>query len=302
MSRLLCVLLVVALFVGFAACERSQSAEPTNVYKSPYTPTTASETFSEVLTLTEEESTDAAPNEAQLVPIEKDEPEKVDKGAHLQGNFDGEGVLLDVPFIDQLERYPSGCESISAVMLCNYYGIPSTPEFFIGTYLDMGTAPFRDALGIAFGDDPNQVFLGSPYSEEGWGCYGTVIEKALNKFVPQYGFSVRLNYGLSLQELCNRYISAGDPVVIWATSGMTDARRSMSWYVLGTSNVFSWVAPMHCLVLTGYDDHYYYFNDPQKGKNYRYLKYDVEAPYASFGQQSIVILPAERSEESSVRS
>lgn len=39
--------------------------------------------------------------------------------------------IIQVPHINQTEKYPTGCESISAVMLLQYLGIDITPERFI---------------------------------------------------------------------------------------------------------------------------------------------------------------------------
>lgn len=47
---------------------------------------------------------------------------------------------------------------------------------------------------------------------------------------------------------------------------------------------------MHCLLLTGYDDIYYYFNDPLEKKDCRYSKDSVETAYAGMYRQAVVIL------------
>ena len=39
--------------------------------------------------------------------------------------------VLDAPFIDQREKYPTGCESVSAVMALQYAGVDITVEEFI---------------------------------------------------------------------------------------------------------------------------------------------------------------------------
>ena len=43
--------------------------------------------------------------------------------------------VIQAPYIDQTEKYPTGCESISAVMLLQYLGISISPDEFIETYL-----------------------------------------------------------------------------------------------------------------------------------------------------------------------
>ena len=51
-----------------------------------------------------------------------------------------------------------------------------------------------------------------------------------------------------------------------------------------------WVAPEHCLLLVGYDDYFYYFNDPRdrKARTY-YRKETVDRAYKAQGNQAIVI-------------
>ena len=50
---------------------------------------------------------------------------------------------------------------------------------------------------------------------------------------------------------------------------------SFSWRDSG--QLFTWLYPLHCLLLTGEDKDYYYFNDPLVGKNVAYPKEQVEA-------------------------
>ena len=40
-------------------------------------------------------------------------------------------VCIDVPYIDQSKLYPTGCESVSTVMLLRFLGIDITVDEFI---------------------------------------------------------------------------------------------------------------------------------------------------------------------------
>lgn len=91
----------------------------------------------------------------------------------------GAKVLLDVPYISQKDRYPTGCESVSAVMLLNYLGYGITVDSFIADYLEIEDFEMID--GIRYGPHPEKVFCGDPYSEDGMGCYAPVIVNTLNK-------------------------------------------------------------------------------------------------------------------------
>ena len=86
-------------------------------------------------------------------------------------------IKLEVPYIDQSVKYPTGCESVSAVMLLQYLGYSITVDEFIEKYLELGKLEEQD--GELYGPNPNECFCGSPYDEESFGCYAPVIKNAL---------------------------------------------------------------------------------------------------------------------------
>ncbi len=178
--------------------------------------------------------------------------------------------------------------------MLRYFGVPMSVENYIDNYLPKGRAPFRDGKDLYYADDPRKVFLGSPYSKYGWGCYAPVIVTAANKCIDRKKFEVKNITGTSFTSLCRTYIDKEIPVIVWATTDMQSLKpwkESHTWTILGTSEQFTWKSPMHCLVLVGYDDNSYYFNDSQRGKNFRYPKADVLAAYNALGMQAVVIRP-----------
>ena len=78
-------------------------------------------------------------------------------------------IKIDVPYIDQSLKYPTGCESVSAVMLLRYLGYDLSVDEFIVKYLECREMETRD--GRVFGPDPNEYFCGSPYDKDSFGCY-----------------------------------------------------------------------------------------------------------------------------------
>ena len=44
--------------------------------------------------------------------------------------------IISVPYIDQSVKYPTGCESVSTVMLLQYLGYEITVDEFIENYLE----------------------------------------------------------------------------------------------------------------------------------------------------------------------
>lgn len=257
---------------------------------------TESVTETETQTETVSESTTKVPPKpvGTTKPVKKDDDPSDTKTVSQQPPVAKHQKLLNVPYIYQVDKYPNGCESVSAVMVLRYFGVPMSVENYIDNYLPKGRAPFRDEVGERFGDDPRKVFLGSPYSKYGWGCYAPVIVTATNKCIDHKKLEVKNITGTSFDTLCRTYIDKEIPVIVWATSGMAPLnprKPSHTWTILGTSEQFTWKSPMHCLVLVGYDDNNYYFNDPQQSKNYRYTKSAVLTAYSTLGMQAVVIQP-----------
>lgn len=213
-----------------------------------------------------------------------------------RGRMEMEGLqrgveALDVDYIDQREKYPTGCESVTAVMALNYAGIDIAVEDFIDNYLPQGPEPWADEEGFYHSCHPAEAFMGSPYSEDGWGCYAPVIQKAAGKALEdrQSGRQVRVLSGQSLEALCRDYIDKGVPVIIWATMWMEQAKYGPEVIVEDTGERFDWISPEHCLLLVGEDEENYFFNDPLEGKAVGYQKASVEAAYAALGSQALAI-------------
>ncbi len=188
--------------------------------------------------------------------------------------------ILTAPYINQVLLYPTGCESISAVMALNAAGYDITPEDFIDNYLEKG-----DRLIF----DPTVCFGGSPYERIGMGCYAPVIERAMNKYLKARGSKHKAvaNYGKPIEELCAEYIDNGIPVVFWATIDMGPTWISREMNV--DNKLVQWIAPEHCLLLIGYTDTHYVFHDPWRQENSYYAKDSVAIAYITLGMQSVVL-------------
>lgn len=184
---------------------------------------------------------------------------------------------LNINFISQLPNYPTGCEGVSAVMVLKRYGVITTPDIFFERYLSMGSFPF----------DPYIEFGGNPYDNTGIGCYASALEIAMNKALRNSSYKAKTFYGYSMDYLCRNYIDDNIPVIIWATVDMSEKTFSYEWYHNGKH--YEWISPEHCLVLVGYDEDNYIFNDPLIGKNTRYERGAVEKAYSKLGKQAIII-------------
>ena len=201
----------------------------------------------------------------------------------------GKHKIIDVDFITQIGTYPTGCESVTAVMALHHNGINISVKNFINQYLDMQPYPF----------DPFETFGGDPFSNNGWGCYAPVIKKALDKALVGLPYYAEELSGVSLQKLCTDYIDKNIPVILWATMGMR-ASKTITWTYNGRR--IEWVQPEHCLLLVGYDEKHYIFNDPQKSRPLTYYtKESVEKAYkAQFSQAVVILRKKEEPEEPTI--
>lgn len=200
------------------------------------------------------------------------------------------GVKIEVPCLDQRGRFPTGCESVTAVMALNYAGVDIGVDRFVDELLPKGSAPHmeEDCLLSA---DPYQCFMGDPRSEDGWGCYAPVIEGAAGLALSETGSGQKVEdlCGTALEELMEGYVSKGTPVILWATQGMEAPSYGPTLTIEGTGERFDWIRPEHCLLLVGERGDTYLFNDPLEGETVAYSKKAVQLAYEALGSQALAI-------------
>ena len=199
---------------------------------------------------------------------------------------DEEQILLDVQYICQKPEYPTGCESVSAVMMLRAAGISIDVDTFIDSHLKKGTL-VSDGDGT-HGPHPDEAFIGDPRGR-GFGCYAPVIVSALESAAPDY--EVLNETGKTLEELTDTYIRRGNPVIIWATINMMETKPGASWKIESTGENFIWKQGEHCLVLIGFDAENYYMVDPYTGKAVTvYEKELLASRYEEMGMQAVTIV------------
>ena len=197
----------------------------------------------------------------------------------------GEKVCIKAPYIDQSGTYPTGCESVSAVMLLQFLGVGISVDEFIEKYLDKQGFEERD--GVLYGPDPRKYFCGSPYDADSFGCYAPVVAKALRRALGS-GYTVTDETGARLEELARRYLDRGMPVVCWACINMREPIIGPQWKLLDTGETFTWISNEHCMLLVGYDEEGYYFNDPYDNNGLiRYPKETVEERHRAQHMQAV---------------
>ncbi len=203
--------------------------------------------------------------------------------------------LIKVPYIDQTKEWPTGCESVSAVMLLQYLGMDISVEQFADFYLEK--TPLFEKDGKLYGGDPRRVFVGNPADDQSMGCYAPVIKKALEKLFQEEAANPQKRQrenktaesgacveesaepeksgtagekvweavdltGISVEGLLRHYIDNDMPVIFWASIDLKETYAGPEWIIADTGGVFEWRSNEHCMLLVGYDEENYYFNDP----------------------------------------
>ena len=237
-------------------------------------------------------------------------------------------MMIPAPCIDQTADWPTGCESVSAVMLLQYLGVEISVDEFIKEYLPCRLFEERD--GKQIGADPRREFAGSPYDPDSMGCYAPVIKAALERVLTERAgqaersseekrragqsdrsseekeragqtdrsseekeraeqsdgicdekgragqtdgssdenqtgnpcWHVKDLTGVSMERICTEYLDRGRPVIFWACIDMKEPVMGPDWYLVDGTTVLTWISNEHCLLLVGYDEKNYYFNDP----------------------------------------
>lgn len=187
---------------------------------------------------------------------------------------------------------PTGCESVSTTSVLQHYGIKISTDMFIRKYLPCNTL-YRKKEKL-YGPDPNEFFVGSPYTKGSLGCYPKVILKALNNMqIKGHPGMSELSFintsGTEFDDLIRNYILREIPVIVWVTINMLEPYDGLQYY-LEDNSLYTWTAQEHCTVLCGYDEENYYLMDPLKnGDIIAYPKTLVEKRYKEVGQNSLVI-------------
>ncbi len=281
-NKKLFIQLLLCVLVLAAACVVTAVLPPVAVVpeKNAAVPTEAPGTIVKHDTASEAlpERTDAMMNEVPLSPT-----------AYGETRPDGaEEHLLNVPFMNQ-DAYPTGCESVSTVMLLQYYGIDIDVDTFIDSHLETGEYYLEN--DIFYAPHPADAFIGDPRTTASFGCYSPVIYRALQNCLPE-NYTVQDVSGTALEDLCRSYIDLGHPVLVWATMYMQPTSEGPTWNLPKSEETYTWLNNEHCLVLVGYDDAFYYFNDPLEYEAaIAYPRDLAEQRYAELGMQALIVFP-----------
>lgn len=202
-------------------------------------------------------------------------------------------LLEDVPYYTQHGLLPTGCELVSAKMLLEYY---TEEPVDIQDIIDRVDCQYPKSVdGVACAPHPSEAFIGSPWDPTSFGCFSPIICDMMNDLLPDEYMAVDTT-GKELQELAETYLPQNKPVLVWATISMVRSFPHMGWYLSDehcqpTDEWYDWLANEHCLVLIGYDEDYYYFNDPYAWNACtKYRRDIVETRFEEMDRYSAVVV------------
>lgn len=114
---------------------------------------------------------------------------------------------ITIPIIKQKPELPTGSEVTSLAMVLSYLGYDVTKEELAASYLtcaERGTATF------------SQAFIGSPFEDDGLGCFAPVIVDTAQKYLRTQGsnrYAKALNAD-TFEDVLLR-VASNHPVIIW---------------------------------------------------------------------------------------
>ncbi len=180
-------------------------------------------------------------------------------------------------WLSQNPELPTGCEITSLTSVLNYYGCDVDKTTMADNYLKKGYGSFYE------------MFLGNPRESSSFGCMAQTVVDAANKYFNSNNILMRAENisGSDFDDILKK-VSHGNPVVIWNTIGMEQAFESQTLLLDGEE--YAWIAPEHCVVITGYDlnKSIVYIMDPMVGNVTRDLE-TFEQRYESMHSQAMYI-------------
>jgi uncharacterized protein YvpB len=205
---------------------------------------------------------------------------------------DTDTYMINAPLINQYPLLPCGCEIAAAVSLISYNGFTVSLEDFTERFINYDENFYHDDDEVLHGPDPAKVFVGNPYGW-GYGCYPNVLADSMNACFKALGSSETAIpvTGFSEDNL-SELIKGGVPVIVWATLDMAEYNYNdpSVWIVGESGRELTWYKGSHTLLLTGLDDEYFYFCDPNDKKTItRHEREIFMDRYEAAGMRSVIV-------------
>ena len=214
------------------------------------------------------------------------------KGTYTLNSGKVTGVRFPVTAVNQMPKYPTGCEGAAATTLLRYYGYNVTLD-------EMISAIPRENItvknGKRYGPSIYEKFVGDPrggYTSKnpGYGAFAPVVTKSMNQVIASHGGGKTAKdiTGSTVTDLY-RNLRNGSPQIVWATYNMNQPTTVNSWYINSTGKYFEYPRGTHVMVLTGYDANNVYIADPYGASNKTFSRSTFNSRYKLLGQQAIIL-------------
>ncbi|MFC0524628.1 C39 family peptidase [Pontibacillus salicampi] len=192
-------------------------------------------------------------------------------------------VLIHAPHVEQLPELPRGCEVTSLSMLLQHAGqevdkmelaekVPKVPYVKEGVH-----------------GNPNDGFVGNmyDYKEAGLSVYAGPITKLAEQYMP--GQVVNLS-GMDLEGM-KKTLLTGSPILVILASTY-DTVPEDTWQTWTTSSGDIRVSrKIHSVLVTGYDEHFVYVNDPLYPLKHRPIERNgFVTAWQEFGNQAVALI------------
>ncbi len=197
-------------------------------------------------------------------------------------------IQLDVPQILQNPELPNGCEITSLCQVLNYLGLPAEKCDLADHYLPQSPR--------WYGADPDEVYMGNPRRDdgspqEGCYCFAGPLVTAAERWLAAHdvtAYRPRDLTGAEEETLCAQ-LEQGRPVIFWASLHFQDIQYDpCGAYPLPGGRSHRVFHQLHCMVLSGMDEAYFYVTDP--------LNFNRQVPreqfmkiYRQLGRRAVVL-------------
>ena len=195
--------------------------------------------------------------------------------------------IKNVEKIAQYPELPRGCEVTSLAMLLNYMDI-AADKIALSEEIRKDKTPYSVIDGkIRFGN-PHYGFVGSmtDRSEPGFGVYNEPIFDLLEKYAPNTSINMTgADFG-DLKFFINR------DVPVWVIINVTYQKLPESEFITWRTSYGDVRVTYreHSVLITGYDEHRIYFNDPLMNTDSASYRSFVEC-WEQMGRQAVTLAP-----------
>lgn len=193
--------------------------------------------------------------------------------------------VLQVPLIFQFPELARGAEITSLAMMLNYAEV-SVNKMELAEEITKDPTLLSITNGTVFFGNPYDGFVGDPYSFDrpGYGVYHGPIADLAEQYLP--GKIIDMT-GAALEDILYP-LHLGQPVWVMVHTKFSPLPESSFQTWKTPSGEVDITFYKHSVLLTGYDDHFIYFNDPLSREVNRPISIErFEEAWLQMGQQAI---------------